>query len=85
LVIGVVLVIVLGLARKAQLRKAAITGGVLKASEALAAHAADLLEKADTLEWENAPPAPQPPATLQQPSQQQPQVQPKKLDDSADC
>jgi hypothetical protein len=28
LVIGIVLVIVLGLARKAQLRKAAITGGV---------------------------------------------------------
>jgi hypothetical protein len=67
--------------------------GDVKASEALAAHAADLLEKhaadllekADALEGENAPPAPQPAATRQQPSREQQQVQPKKLDDLADC
>jgi hypothetical protein len=55
------------------------------ASEALAAHAANLLERADAMERENAPPAPQPPATPQQPTQQQEQVQPKKLDDLTDC
>ena len=56
-----------------------------KASEALAAHAANLLERADAMERKNAPPAPQPPATPRQPSQQQQQAQPKKLDDLADC
>jgi hypothetical protein len=56
-----------------------------KASEALAAHAANLLERADAMEREKMGRVPQPPATPQQPSQQQQQVQPKKLDDLPDC
>lgn len=48
--------------------------GDKQASEALATHAADLFEKADAMELDNAPP----PATPEQPSQQQHQVQPKK-------
>jgi hypothetical protein len=49
-----------------------------KASEALAAHAATLLARADAMDRENTPPVPQPPGTPQQPAQQQEQVQPKK-------
>jgi hypothetical protein len=56
-----------------------------RASEALAAHAANLLERAETIERESMGPAPQAPATPQQSAQQQEQVQPKKLDDLPDC
>jgi hypothetical protein len=59
--------------------------GDMKASDALAAHAADLLERAEALERKNMPPAPQAQATAQQPAQQQQQVQPNKLDDLTDC
>jgi hypothetical protein len=52
--------------------------GDKRASEALAAHAANLFERADAMERESAPPAPQVPATPQQPMQQQQQVQQKK-------
>ena len=48
----------------------------MKAREALAAHAANLLERAEAMERENMPQAPQP-ATPQQPIHQQQQVQPK--------
>jgi hypothetical protein len=56
-----------------------------KASEALAAHAANLLERADAMERENMGLTPQPPATAQQPAQEQQQIQPKKPDDLAEC
>jgi hypothetical protein len=59
--------------------------GDLKAREALAKHAADLLEQAEALERENMGPAPQPPATSEQPAQQQQQIQPKKANDVAEC
>ena len=59
--------------------------GDKQASEALAKHAADLLERAEALERENMGQVPQPPATPQQPAQQQQQVQPKKPDDLTDC
>ena len=52
--------------------------GDMKARDARAAHAADLLERAEALERENMPPAPQAQATVQQPAQLQQQVQPKK-------
>jgi hypothetical protein len=55
--------------------------GDKQASEALAAHAANLLERAEALERENMPPAPQPPATPQQPTQPQEQVQPKEKEE----
>jgi hypothetical protein len=42
----------------------------MKAREALAAHAANLLQRAEAMERENMPQAPQP-ATPQQPIQQQ--------------
>ena len=48
-----------------------------KASEALSAHAADLLERAEAIEREAMPPASEAPGTPQQPAQQQQQVQPK--------
>jgi hypothetical protein len=57
--------------------------GDKQASEALAKHVADLLERAEALERENT--VPQPPATPQQPAQQQQQVQPKTPDDLTDC
>jgi hypothetical protein len=59
--------------------------GDKQASEALATHAANLLERADAMERENMWPKPQPPATPEQPAQQQQQIQPKKLDDFAEC
>jgi len=52
--------------------------GDKQAGEALAAHAANLLERAEAMERENLGPVPQPPASSQQPAQQQQQVQPKK-------
>jgi hypothetical protein len=52
--------------------------GDKQASEGLAAHAANLLERAEAMERENLAPVPQPPASPQQPAQQQQQVQPKK-------
>jgi hypothetical protein len=55
--------------------------GDKQASEALAAHAANLLERADAMERENMGLTPQPPATAQQPAQQQQQVQPRNSDD----
>jgi hypothetical protein len=55
--------------------------GDKQASEALAKHAADLLERAEALERENMGQVPQPPATPQQPAQQQQQIQPTKSDD----
>jgi hypothetical protein len=59
--------------------------GDLKAREALAKHAADLLEQAEALERENMGPAPQPPATSEQPAQQQQQIQHKKANDLVEC
>jgi hypothetical protein len=50
--------------------------GDKQASEGLAAHAANLLERAEAMERENLAPVPQPPASP--PAQQQQQVQPKK-------
>jgi hypothetical protein len=55
--------------------------GDKKASEVLAAHAADLLERAEAIDRENGSPVLQPPATPQQPAQQQQQIQPKKSHD----
>jgi hypothetical protein len=59
--------------------------GDKQASEALATHAANLLERADAMERENLGSVPQPPVPPQQQAQQQQQVESKALDDSADC
>jgi hypothetical protein len=66
------------------LRLSQLIGGK-QASEALSAHATTLFERADAMERENMGVVPQPPATAQQPAQPQQQIQPKKLDDLADC
>jgi hypothetical protein len=57
--------------------------GDKQASEALAAHAANLLARAEAVERENLRPVPQPPPSPQQPAQQQ-QVQPKRPEDLAE-
>jgi hypothetical protein len=51
--------------------------GDRQAAEALATHAANLLERAEALERQEMPP-PQPSSAHQQPAQQQQQSQPKK-------
>jgi hypothetical protein len=54
--------------------------GDKKTSEVLAAHAADLFERADAIERENCSTVPQAQATSEQPAQQQQQIQPGKSD-----
>ena len=52
-----------------------------QAKEALVAHAAKLLERAEALERDNTRPVPSPQAPSEQPAQQQQQPQPSKSDD----